>query len=135
MVYTIKESFQVTINSPAIALPYCVLCVAHGLVCISIGSKTITLVMEIRVPFFLQHLSNGLLYKSIQYSRDAQLALTTIWLWDFNTPHRLRFIVPVDELLPNLRPVLFKMIREVIDTHAVDARSTFIAANLFQRAQ
>ena len=91
--------------------------------------------MEISIPLFLQHLSNGLLYKSIQYSRDAQLALATIWLWNFNTSNRLGLVVPVDELLPNLRPVLLKMIKEVINIHAVDARSTFIAANLFQRAQ
>ena len=69
--------------------------------------------MEISIPLFLQHLSNGLLYKSIQYSRDAQLALATIWLWNFNTSNRLGLVVPVDELLPNLRPVLLKMIKEV----------------------
>src|SRR6202048_3114405 len=48
-------------------------------------------------------------------------------------PHRLWFIGPVQQLLPNGQPVLLEIVAELIDRHPVDARATFVAPHLPQR--
>ena len=47
-------------------------------------------------------------------------------------PHRFRFVGPVQQLLPNGRPVLLQIVAKLIDRHPVDARATFVAPHLPQ---
>src|SRR3984893_17774542 len=66
--------------------------------------------------------------------RDAKLSHpSSIRLRDFHPPHRLWFIGPVQQLLPNGQPVLLEIVAELIDRHPVDARATFVAPHLPQR--
>src|SRR4030088_2677537 len=66
--------------------------------------------------------------------RDAKLSHpSSIRLRDFHPPHRLWFIGPVQQLLPNGQPVLLEIVAELICRHPVDARATFVAPHLPQR--
>src|SRR6516225_6757192 len=64
---------------------------------------------------------------------DAKLSHpSSLRLWDFHPPHRFRFVGPVQQLLPNGRPVLLQIVAKLIDRHAVDASATFVAPHLPQ---
>ena len=85
-----------------------------------------------RFPLPLQNLHDRLLDEAIQHGWDAKLSHPSIRLRDFHPPHRFRFVSPVQQLLPNSRPVLLQIVAELVNSHPVDARTTFVALHLPQ---
>jgi hypothetical protein len=73
----------------------------------------------------LQHLQHRLLDESIQHRGDAQLSHSSVRLGDFNPPHRLRLVGPVQKLYSDGWPVLFQ-VRDTADGHPIDARTTVV---------
>jgi len=84
------------------------------------------------VPPPLQNLQHRLLDESIQHRRDAKLSHPSVRLGDFHPSHRLRFIGPIQQLFPDGWPVLFQIVLEPDDSHAVDARTAFVGPHLPQ---
>src|SRR5215216_4151987 len=130
---SIEEFLQIKINHPSIALRDVLLRLSHGLMCRSSRSKPIAVSGERRVPLPLQNLHHRLLDEAIQHGWDAKLSHPSVRLRDFHPPHRFRFVDPVQQLLPNGRPLLLQIGAKLIDGHSVDARATFIASHLPQR--
>ena len=50
-----------------------------------------------------------------------------------DAPYRLRPVSAFQQLVPDCRPVLLQIDRQIIDTHAVDPRRTFVALHSRQR--
>jgi hypothetical protein len=105
---------------------------SHGLMRRPPRSEPIAVLGERRVPLPLQDLHHRLLDEAIQHGWDAKLSHPTIRLRDFHPPDRFRFVGPVQQLLPNIRPVLFQIGAQLIDRHPVDAGATFIVPHLPQ---
>jgi len=130
---SIEEFFQIKIDHPAVALRNVLLRLRHGLMRRPMRSKSIAVMGERRVPSPLQYLHHRLLDEAIQHGWDAKLSHpSSIRLRDFHPPYRFRFVGPVQQLLPNGRPVLLQIVAKLIDGHPVDARATFIAPHLPQ---
>src|SRR5712672_1396369 len=133
MIDPIEEFFQIKINHPTVACSDILLRLSHGVTRGSTWSEPIAVLGECRVPLPLQNLHHRLLNKAIQHGWDAKLSHpSSIRLRDFHPPHRFRFVSPVQQLLPNGRPVLLQIVAKLIDLHPVDACATFVASHLPQ---
>ena len=53
---------------------------------------------------------------------------------NFDASNRFGTIVPRFQLFANFRPVLFQLLRQFVDGHAVNTRRAFVPADLLQRA-
>src|SRR5437764_3028299 len=67
-----------------------------------------------------------LLDHPVQHRRDAERPCPTAGLRDLHPSHRLRFVRPAQQLLPDARPVLAAVFAERFDVHAVDPRGTAV---------
>jgi hypothetical protein len=133
MIDPIEKFFQIEVTHPSVALRYVLLRLSHGVMRRSTRSKPIAVLGERRVPLPLQNLHHRLLDEAIQHGWDAKLSHpSSIRLRDFHPPHRFRFVGPVQQLLPNSRPVLLQIVAKLIDSHPVDAGATFVAPHLPQ---
>ena len=65
------------------------------------GSEPVAVLRERRVPAALQDLQDRLLDQAIQHGGDAELAHPSVRLGDFDSPHRLRLVSPVEQLFPD----------------------------------
>jgi len=97
--------------------------------------KSVTVRRERRVDSRLHHLQHRLLNETIQDGRDPELPTTALRLGDRYAPHRRRNITPIEQRLPNTRPVLSKPTRQLICRHPVDPGSTFVSPNSLQRGE
>ena len=123
---SIEEFLQIEINHPAVALGDIVLRLSHRLMRRPPRSEPVAVWGERSVPSPLQHLQHRLLDKSIQHRRDAKLSHPSVRLGDFHPPHRLRLIGPVQQMVSDGWPVLFQVVRDGADGHAIDTRTTFV---------
>src|SRR5215831_15221759 len=129
---SIEKFLQIEIDDPTITLRDVLLRLGHSLMSRSTWSKTVTVIRNGRVPLSLQNLHHRLLDKSNQHGRNAELAHSSIRLRYFHPPDRLWLVGPTQQLFPNGWPVLFQVVGELIDGHAVDARATFVCLHLLQ---
>src|SRR5262245_53910313 len=119
MVDSVKEFLQVKIHHPPIAPPQVLLRLAYRLAGGPPWTKPITVLRERRVPSRLQHLQEGLLEKTIKHCRNPQLPDPTFGLRDLHPFDRLRLVLPSEQLLSDLRPVLPEISREFVHRHPV----------------
>ena len=87
MIDFIKEAFQVDVYDILIAVVDVFQCLCYRLVGVAVGTKTVAVLAERRVPLLLQGLQNRLLDESIQHRRDAKLAHPAV---------RLGYLHPLD---------------------------------------
>src|SRR3954467_11157332 len=88
---------------------------------------------EGRVPLRLQHLHHRLLDKAIEHRRNAERTRTARRFRDLNAPHRLRLVGALEELVPDLGPVVFQVGGQILDGHAIKARRALVAPHLRER--
>jgi len=134
VIYPVKEGFQVQIHHPAATFPGAALSVSDRLMRRASRTKAVTVGVEARFPILLDNLGNRLLDEAIQHRRNAQWAGTAVWFGDGDPPDRFRSVGLLEQLLPDLWPVLAQVVRQFIHGHAVDARRSLVTSNLFQGA-
>ncbi len=134
MIYPVKEGFQVQIHYPVTAFPSAVLSISDCLMGRMPRAEAIAVWVEAGFPILLDHLSDCLLDKAVQHRRNTQGAGTAVGFGNDDPPDRLRSIGLLEQLLPDLRPMLAQIIRQFIHGHTVDARRSFVTSNLFQGA-
>ena len=98
---------------------------------IAARTKSITVVVELPVPFLPHNLRHGLLDQPVKNGGDAQIAFASIRFGDFHTQDGFGAVGAFCKLLAYLGPVLFKKSGKVINGHTINARCSFIALNLF----
>ncbi len=72
----------------------------------STRSKPVAVFGKRRIPSPLQNLHHRLLDEAIHARLGRRVSHPSIRLRDFHPPHRFRFVGPVQQLLPDSRPVL-----------------------------
>src|SRR3954453_15620912 len=97
------------------------------------GPKTVAVLRERRVPAVLQDLQNRLLNQSIQQGGNAELAHPAVRFGDFDSPHRLRPVSPVEQLFPDGWPVLPQVVLGRVDGPAIDAGAPLVGADTMPR--
>src|SRR3954469_14342483 len=97
------------------------------------GSEPVAVFRERRVPAALQDLENRLLNQAIQHGGDAELAHSSVRFGDFDSPHRLRPVSPVEQLFPDGWPVLTQVVLGLVDGPAIDAGTPLVGADLMPR--
>jgi hypothetical protein len=132
MIDPIEKFFQIEVNHPSVTLRNVLLRLGHGVMRRSTRSKPVAVLGKRRVPLPLQNLHHRLLDEAIQHGWNAKLSHPSVRLRDFHPPHRFRFVGPVQQLLPNGRPVLLQIAAKLINRHPVDACATFVAPHLPQ---
>src|SRR5262245_10137844 len=95
---SIEESFEVNIDNPVEALLDVALRLEYSLVRATPRSKTVTVSGETCVESRTKHLQDGLLDESIDYRRDAELALTSVGFCDRDAPHWARLVDACEQL-------------------------------------
>ena len=106
MVHPVKEGLQVQIHHPVTAFPGTVLSVSDPLMSRASRSEAIAVWVEARFPVLLDNLGNRLLDEAIQHCRYAQWAGTAIGFGNGDPPYRLWSVGLLEQLLPDLWPVL-----------------------------
>src|SRR6202040_1371090 len=130
---SIEEFFQIEVDHPSVALRDVLLRLSHGMMRRPTRSEPIAVLGERRIPSPLQNLHHRLLDKAVQHGWDAKLSHpSAIRLRDFHPSHRFRFVDPVQQLLPNGRPVLLQVVTEFLNGHPIDAGATLVAPHLPQ---
>lgn len=82
--------------------------VAHRLMCIAPGPKTVAVGVEVRLPVLLHHLCDGLLDQSVRHRRYAKKSLPAVWLGNSHAFEWIGLIRPRYQLLADAGPVHFK---------------------------
>jgi hypothetical protein len=80
----------------------------------------------------LQHLHHRLLDESIQHRRNPRTSYSSVRLRDFHPFHRLRLISPAQHLFPDDWPVLFQVLRQLLNGHTVHAGAPFVGLDSCQ---
>src|SRR5260370_42535090 len=107
MIDSIEKFFQVEIDHPSMAVRNILLRLSNGVMRRPTGSELIAVLGERWIPLPLQNLHHRLLDTAIQHGWDAKLSHpSAVRLRDFHPSPRFRFVGPVQQLLPNGRPVL-----------------------------
>ena len=128
----IEEFLQIKIHTPAIAFGDVLLRRLHRLMRRPPRTKPVTVFGKRPVPSALQYLHHRLLDESIQHRRDAKLSHPSIRFRDFHPLHRLRLIVPAQQLFPDDCPMLFQVLWQLLDGHPVDTSAPFIGLDSCQ---
>src|SRR4051812_22989577 len=97
------------------------------------GPEPVAVLRERRVPAALEDLQDRLLDQAIQHGGDAELAHPAVRFGEFDSPHRLRPVGPVEQLFPDGWPVLTKVIPGLVDGPAIDAGTSLVGADLMPR--
>src|SRR5512140_3755888 len=97
------------------------------------GSEAVAVFRERWVPAALQDLQDRLLDQAIQHGGDAELAHPSVRFGDFDAPHRLRLVSPVEQLFPDDWPVLTQVVPGLVDGPAIDAGAPLVGADLLPR--
>src|SRR3954453_5653160 len=97
------------------------------------GSEPVAVLRERRVPAALQDLQDRLLNQAIQHGGNAELARSSVRFGDFDSPHRLRPVSPVEQLFPDGWPVLTQVVLGLVDGPAIDAGTPLVGADLMPR--
>src|SRR6187455_1382426 len=97
------------------------------------GSKPVAVFRERRVPAALEDLQDRLLDQAIQHGGDAELAHPAVRFGEFDTPHRLRLVSPVEQLFPDDRPLLTQVVPGLVDGPAIDAGASLVGADSMPR--
>src|SRR5690554_2783029 len=97
-------------------------------------AEAIAVWVEAGFPVLLDHLSDCLLDEAIQHRRNTQRARTAVGFGDGDPPDRFWSVGLLEQLLPDLGPMLAQIIRQFIHGHAVDVRRSLVTSNLFQGA-
>src|SRR5262252_7267298 len=121
MVDTIEEFFEIDIHHKFVAFGGIGLSLSYSLMGRATGPESVAVFRERRVPAALQDLQDRLLDQAIQYGGDAELAHPAIRFGDLDSPHRLRFVSPVQQPFPNGWPVLTQVVPGRVDGPAIDA--------------
>ncbi len=99
----------------------------NGLMSASTRTKTVAVIREQRVEDRRELLQQGLLDQAIHDTGNAQLPCSTFGFWDFNGAHTLRVIHAGQQPSLESRPILFRVVRQLIDRHAIGTRCALVA--------
>src|SRR5688572_31515947 len=80
----------------------------------------------------LENLQQGLLDQSVDDTGHAELSDPALRLGDFDPLDRLRLVGSLEQLDPDVWPVLTQVVFGVVDGHAIHA--SFVALNTFPRS-
>src|SRR5690554_2119136 len=132
MIYSIQELGQINIHSNTSLLFDDLLHLLDRLMSISARPEPKAAGRKGRVEDRGEHLSNGLLYNSINNRWNAQQTLAAIGFVDLNTPDRLWVVVTCKKLVFYLVPLTgFDPGWECLNRHPIHPGSSFIGSNLF----
>jgi hypothetical protein len=92
-------------------------------------SKAVAVLGKRRVPPLLENLQHGLLNQSVDDARHAELSDPAVRLRDLDPFDRLRLIGSLQQLGPNVWPVLTQVILGGVNGHPIDARTALVASN------
>jgi hypothetical protein len=130
---SVEKFLQIKINDLRAAFGDILLRLRHCLMSRPTWPKTVAVFGERPVPPPLQNLQNRLLDQSIQHRRNAQFTNTSsVRLRDFHPPYRLRIVGSGQQLFPDGWTMLFQVVRELSDGHAIGACTTFIGLHSMQ---
>jgi len=96
------------------------------------GTKPVAVFGKCPVPFALQYLHHRLLDQSIQHRRNTKLSYSPVRLRDLYPFYRLRFIGSTQQLFPDDWPMLFQVLRQLLDGHPVHAGAPFVGLDSCQ---
>jgi hypothetical protein len=134
VVHTIKESLQIDIHDPATAILDVPLRTPYRVVRPAAGTKSVTVIGKRRVELWLQNLQQALLDESVEYRRNAKLALASAGLCDPDATYCLRLVASREEFRANTRPFHPQIPRQIAHRHPVDAGTPCVSSNSFQRS-
>src|SRR6516164_5594457 len=134
VVNSVEKSFQIEINHNVVAIGDVTLCLGYSLVGGPPRPKSETVLRKRRIPSLLENLQHGLLNQAVDDTGDAEFSDPAIRLRDFYPLNRLRPIVSVKQLRPNVWPVLTQESLRVVDGHPINARASFVPFNTLPRS-
>ena len=134
VINSVEKFRQVNIDNEPIAIGDVGLRLCHRLVGGAPRPEAVAVLAERRVPQRLEPLQHRLLDHAIDHGWNAEVADPAVRLRDFDPTHRLRLVGSLEQLIPNLRPVLTSgRPWQSLDGHPVDAGAP-CCANSFPRS-
>ena len=103
---TFQEFFDIKVNDDAVALGNVLLRLGYCLMGGASRSEAVTVLGKRRVPALLKHLQQGLLDQSVDNARHAELSDPALRFGDFDPFYRLWLIGALEQLRPDVWPVL-----------------------------
>jgi hypothetical protein len=110
MIDPIEKFFQIKVNYPFVALRNVLLRLGHGVMRRSTRSKPVAALGKRSSSIASAEPASPLVDEAIQHGWDAKLSHPSIRFRDFHPPHRFGFVGPVQQFLPNGRPVLLQIV-------------------------
>ena len=118
----IEELVQIEVHHPRPAFDGIRLGLFRRFMGDTLRTKAVTVRRERRFPHRSQSLQDGLLNQAVQPRGDVELAHHAVGFRNLRPPNRLRFVRPVQQLLPDVRPVGLQRVLQWMHSHPVHAR-------------
>ena len=130
MVNRVEEFRKVDVHYPVMSVIHHFQCFNDCLLCTSVGSEPIAVVVKLLLEYRSEHLRYRLLYEAVNYGWYSKVSYTAVRLRYLHPADRLRLIFSRPQLLPDVFAVFRKVIAEFVYGHAVNSRRTFVPYDL-----
>ena len=127
MVDPIKELLEIKFHTPAVTRCHVAASGFDGLVSASTRTKAVAVVREQRIEDWRELLQQCLLDQAIHDAGNTQLPCSAFGFGDVNGAYTLRVILAGQQPHLEGRPILFHVVRQVVDRHAIGTRCALVA--------
>ncbi|MNF81553.1 hypothetical protein D3C84_638300 [compost metagenome] len=127
MVDPIKELLQIELHTPAVTRRHMAAGGFDSLVSTSARTKTVAVVREQRIEERRELLQQRLLDQAIHDAGNAQLSCPALGFGDVNGAYTLRVIFAGQQSVLENRPILFHVVCQLVDRHAIGTRCALVA--------
>ena len=126
MVDRVKELLQIHINCKQVSLLDVLAALQQCPMTTTVRTEAVAHLAELRFIKHLKHLTDGLLYSTVNYRRDAKPTFLPICLGDFHSTNGIRFVSAFKEGGYKLRTMLLQVSKQVFSTHSVYSTATLV---------
>src|SRR6185295_15783489 len=129
----VEELLQIQIHDDDAALLDIPLRRSHRIVRVSHRPKAVAVLGKGRIESRLQHLQDGLLDQPIDHGGNAQRTHSTPSLRDLPPQHRLRSVLPREQLLAQALSLPLPETPQLLPGHPIDSSTTLVLLHSTQR--
>lgn len=130
MIYRVKELRKVYIHNPVVPVIHHLQCFQDCLLCASVWSESVAMVVELLFKYRTEYLCCRLLNKTVNHCWHPKVSYPSIWFRYLHPAYWLRLILSRPHLFPDILAVFRKVWTQFFNGHSVYTGCSFVPDDL-----